>query len=315
MNVEPGAGCDQSGPFQQDRISRSARRLPPHAAAPAASLQRSAGEGRVAFKRRGSATVLDEVYQSGSCRIRFPGADPGSPYEAVVLNTAGGLTDDDIFTMHARWGADTHAAVTTQAAERVYRSRGLPARAENRLEVADGATAFWLPQETIMFDGGRLSRRLEADIGGTGRLIACESVVFGRHAMGEAVREGFLLDAWRVRLAGRLVFADTLRLDGGVDDVLSHPATASRARAAASVICAGEKAAALLEPARGVVTALQSVAGCSVVGSVLLVRILAADGARLRGDLSAVLTRLMSAVSPDRDAPEDRARLPRLWNC
>ncbi len=285
------------------------------AVASTASLQRSVGEGRVSFKRRGSATVLDEVYQSGCCKIRFPGVDANLPYEAVLLNTAGGLTDGDVFNTLVSWGADTHAVVTTQAAERVYKSRGLPARVENRLNVADGATALWLPQETIMFDGGRLSRRLEADIEETGCLLACESVVFGRRAMGETVRAGFLLDAWRVRLGGRLVFADTLRLDGAVDEVLSRPAAASGAGAAASVICVGDKSAELLEPLRGVVKELQSVSGCSVIGPVLLTRILAADGAQLRRDLSRVLTHLMSAVSPDYGYREGAASLPRVWNC
>lgn len=287
----------------------------PDSMASAVPLQRSAGEGRVAFKRRGPATVLDEVYQSGCCKIRFPGVDPNAPYEAVLLNTAGGLTDDDVFSTDVSWGAETHAVITTQAAERVYKSRGVPARVENRLNVASGATALWLPQETILFEGGRLSRRLEADIDETGCLLACESIVFGRHAMGEVVRDGFLLDAWRVRLGGRLVFADTLRLDGTVDEILMRPAITSGARAVASVMCVRDDADELLQPLREVTSALRSTAGCSVLGSVLLTRILASDGAQLRRDLSNVLTHLMTAVSPDRGGREGAARLPRVWNC
>ncbi len=303
--------------FEPSRIGRGIASLDTDAdaVASATSLQRSVGEGRVAFKRRKSATVLDTVYQAGCCKIRFPGAEPGSPYEAVLLNTAGGLTDDDVFNTDVNWGADTHAVVTTQAAERVYKSRGVPARVENRLTVADGATALWLPQETIMFDGGRLSRRLEADIEQSGCLLACESVVFGRHAMGETVRDGFLLDVWRVRLGGRLVFADTLRLDGAVDETLSRPAVASGARAAASVICVRDDAAEMAEPLRAVVSGLRSTAGCSVVGPVLVTRILAADGAELRRDLMSVLSHLMAAVSPDQSSREGAVCLPRVWSC
>ena len=41
-----------------------------------------------------------------------------------------------------------------------------------------------------------------------------EAVVFGRAAMGEAMSEGLFADRWRVRRAGKLVFADSARLDG-----------------------------------------------------------------------------------------------------
>ena len=45
------------------------------------------------------------------------------------------------------------------AAERIYRSRREAASLSSRLVVEDGAQACWLPQETIVFEGGRLSRR------------------------------------------------------------------------------------------------------------------------------------------------------------
>ena len=50
---------------------------------------------------------------------------------------------------------------------------------------------LWLPQETILFDRARLSRRIDVDLSsdaaGNGR-----SIVFGRSAMGEVVHEGSL---------------------------------------------------------------------------------------------------------------------------
>ena len=278
-------------------------------------LQRSAGEGSITFKCCNADTVLDDVRQSGCCKIRFPAIEPGLPFEAVLLNTAGGLTDDDVLRANVHWGPDTCALITTQAAERVYKSRDVPARVENRLGVARAAMAFWLPQETILFDGGRLSRRLEADIDEAGCLLACESTVFGRHAMGEAVNHGFLLDSWRVRMGGRLVFADSLRLDGAVDKILTRPATASGAGAAASVICVRRDVAGMLEPLRDVVSAFRSTAGCSVLGPVLVTRILAPDGAQLRKDLSRVLLHLITVISTGDGRLERRACLPRVWNC
>ena len=39
-------------------------------------------------------------------------------------------------------------------------------------------------------------------------LLAVESIVLGRTAMGETAHDVVLTDAWRIRRGGRLVFAD-----------------------------------------------------------------------------------------------------------
>ena len=54
------------------------------------------------------------------------------------------------------------------------------------------------------------------------------SLIFGRAAMGEDVRRGSCRDAWRVRRDGKLVFADTLRVDGAIADALDRPRDARR---------------------------------------------------------------------------------------
>ena len=85
-----------------------------------------------------------------------------------------------------------------------------------KLDVGAGAQLAWLPQETILFDRARLSRRIDVDLAEGASLLLAEAVVFGRAAMGEAMSEGLFADRWRVRRAGRLVFADSARLDGDV---------------------------------------------------------------------------------------------------
>ncbi len=47
-------------------------------------------------------------------------------------------------------------------------------------------------------------------------MLLCEAVVFGRAAMGEAVEQGALIDRWRLRRDGKLVFAENVRLDGAI---------------------------------------------------------------------------------------------------
>ena len=61
---------------------------------------------------------------------------------------------------------------------------------------------------------------MSADVAGSGRLLAVESLVFGRTAMGERYDSGTLHDAWRIRCDERLMWADTLRL--GRFTILGH---------------------------------------------------------------------------------------------
>ena len=54
-------------------------------------------------------------------------------------------------------------SATTPSAERIYRSDGPAAMITTRLVLKPRAQLFWLPQETLMFEGARLERRLEID--------------------------------------------------------------------------------------------------------------------------------------------------------
>lgn len=281
---------------------------------PITRLQRSFGEAKVAFKTRGGKTVLSDVEQSGCCKVRFPTPEPGAASEAVLINTAGGLTDGDHVSTSIRWGADTCASITTQAAERIYRSRGQQATITNTILAEDGATALWLPQETILFDGGRFVRRLDASVAEGARLLACESTIFGRTAMGETVGSGELFDSWRIRYGGKLVFADGLRLVGDIDQRLGQPALANGAKAIASVVCVDAQAESLVEPVRAALEQRSCVTGCSVIGPVLVVRLLGVTGCELRRDQTALLEMLLERLG---SAGEDRARaaMPRAWSC
>ena len=57
-----------------------------------------------------------------------------------------------------------------------------------------------------------------------------EAVVFGRSAMGEAVEQGAFTDRWRVRRDGRLIFAETVRLDGAIARMLARAGGGRRRR-------------------------------------------------------------------------------------
>ena len=284
---------------------------------PRPALQRSVGVARVGFKRRGADTVLADLHQSGCAKLRLPRRATGRPAEAVVINTAGGLTDGDRFDVAAAWEPGAAATVTTQAAERVYRSRGGDADIANRLEVAAGAAALWLPQETILFDGGRFARTLDINLADdSAALFACESLVFGRGAMGETVAGGGVYDAWRLRIGGRLVFADGFALtdvDATLQSQLDRPAVAGGARALATAVLVAPGAREQVDLLRDALSRCSVHAGVSDAGRAIVVRALASDPADLRRALNSLLDAITSGWG--KRGPFSRFARPRVFDC
>lgn len=258
-------------------------------------LQRARGIVRVAAKRRGAATVLDRLYQSGSAKARVP---KGSGFEVVLLNTAGGVTGGDVFENAVDAATGTTVTVTTQTAERIYRSTGADGRVTNTLTIGDGARLDWLPQETILFDRARLRRTLNVEMAQNATLLAVEPLVLGRAAMGEVVSQGFLGDQWRVRRGGRLVYADALRLGGDIAALTAGPATLNGAIACASLLWVSPDAEDRIDPVR---STLGEDGAASAWNGFLAARIVARDGTALR-------RALIRAVSCLRAGP-----LPRVW--
>lgn len=169
---------------------------------------------------------LKRFYQSGSAKIFIP-KTYAKTTEAVLVNTAGGLTGGDIFDAKLRADGDTHLTVSTQTAERVYCALG-PQAAKITIDIDLGgkASLHWLPQETILFDGAGFSRHLKVEMDDAASFLASEMMVFGRTAMHETVRQGNISDQWRISRDGRLIHAEALRLDGHIDEKLLQPASA-----------------------------------------------------------------------------------------
>ena len=257
---------------------------------------RAEGEGRVSSKLRAGRSRLDGLYQRGSAKCLLPTVYEGTALDAVLLNTAGGLTGGDRFDWAAEAGEGSHLVTTTQTAERVYRAQPheAPARVRTHLRAGPGATLEWLPQETILFDGGALDRRLEIDLAPDATFIGVEPLILGRAAMGETVREARFRDAWRLRIDGRLVWADGLRLEGRIDEIAALPASFGGRLCAATAVVAGPGAEGAMLSARNLLPrspepGASALGAASRVNGVAVVRILARDGRALRGILAPLL--------------------------
>ncbi|MFZ2159644.1 MAG: urease accessory protein UreD [Bradyrhizobium sp.] len=240
-----------------------------------------------------------QLHESGSLRVRFPSPEADG-LSAVFVNTAGGIAGGDRFDIDIAAGEGSRLAVTTAAAEKIYRAAGPAAQVNIALKAAAGAHLAWLPQETILFDRARVSRRIDIDLAEGASLLLCEIVVFGRTAMGERMQSGEFVDRWRMRRGGRLVFAENIRLDGDIGEKLARPAVVKGGVAiGTALIVPGDEA--LVERIREATNSFGGEVGISSWNGFAMARFCAQDAAKLRADMMAVLGRASGPA------------LPRLW--
>ena len=255
---------------------------------------RSIGAMTLSTKARGGQSAIKGFRTSGALKVAFPRRQDA--VEGIVLNTSGGLTGGDRFDLSASAGEGSHLILTTQAAERAYRSAQGRARVHTRLSVSDKAVLHWLPQETILFDGAALDRRLDVEIAASGEAVIVEPLVFGRRAMGETLITGNFGDRIAITRAGQRLYWDRLALTGDITARLQNPAVANGMTALASAYYVGPRAEALLPGARRL---LPDTGGASLVAPHLLaIRLLAEDSYLLRQGLVPVLEHLSQTTLP-----------------
>ncbi|WP_337267691.1 urease accessory protein UreD [Oryzifoliimicrobium ureilyticus] len=262
--------------------------------------QRAEGRGHLAVKARDGQSRIDELYQEGAAKIRLPATFDGS-MEAVIINTAGGLTGGDQMTWSVEAGPGTRVDVTTQACEKIYKASAGTAEISTLLKVGAGARLDWLPQETILFERASLARRLEVDLDETAEFLAVEAVLLGRKAMGERMNNGLFRDRWRVRRNGRLIHAEELKLNGEIG-ILSDLAPVLGGKVAfATVLYAGHLAEAYLERIRPLIEG--HAAGASAWNDKFVLRLTAEDGFALRKILIPLISLLRNG-----------APVPKVWS-
>jgi urease accessory protein len=270
------------------------------------ALQRARGQVSVGFRRaKDGRTRVADLFQEGSLKVRLPRPRCDREADLVMMNIAGGLTGGDRLSVEITMGEGACATVTTPACECVYRSIEGEAFIEQRLQVGRGARLDWIPQETILFDRSRMRRRLDVQLEADAEITLAEAVLFGRTAMGETVNCGSFLDLWTIRRGDRLLFADAIRIAEPFNAITACPTTLGGRAAMASLVHVGQALDLKRDALRaGFESSEEALAGASVVGDVLVAKIVAPGGLALR-----------RALIPALAALREPRPLPRLWSC
>lgn len=270
-------------------------------------MQRTRGTGRLSVRHMDGRSRLGRLYQEGAAKIRLPQTHNGPALDAVLINTAGGLTNGDRFNWTIDIGPNARTILTTQACEKIYRALTGSAEIDTKIRVGDGAALSWLPQETILFDRSALTRTLDIDLAADAGLLLIEPVIFGRQAMGESVRSAWFGDRWRIRRGGRLLHAEDLRLSGDIQALLARNSVTKGGIAMATLLFVHPDVGDLVDPLRRLLPAT----GCGIsvirssAGERLIIRAVAADGLALRRALVPVIDQCNQILTG--------TGLPKLW--
>lgn len=267
-----------------------------------AVMQRSHGVAMVEFALQNGRSCLRDLAQSGSAKAMLPRVWGAVP-EVVFLNTSGGLTGGDSLSYKMTVGRGAQITATTQTAERAYASAGGAAHVNVRAHVGQDGRLDWLPQETLVYEDAQLCRSTDIDLDAGASCLLVETMVLGRHAMGESVARAQILDRRNVHRMGRPVWTDALHLSPQILARASDPAILGDARAFSIIALIADGAQDHLTRIRAQLDENGVRGAASGWDGRLLIRLMAVDGWPLRRQIARVLTALRCT------------NLPRVWQC
>jgi urease accessory protein len=272
-------------------------------------LQRADGCGRVVLIGSENGTRIEDLFERSPIRIMFPRTGCRAVEEAVLINTAGGVAGGDRLECWVTALPGASIAVTSQAAEKVYRALHDPARVVTRLKAEESAKLAWLPQETIVFNWARLQRTTEIDLFSGAELLALEWLVLGRAAHGEVVVGGNITDSWRVKKDGRLTWADSFRITDEIFPHLNRRALLANCKAVATLVYFGPYLEKRLAFLREIVPCLGCNCAATLVSGLIVVRFAAEEPS----DLKLALRSLLQQFGPELGSGP--FQVPKMWSC
>lgn len=138
------------------------------------------GTIKLSFVSRNGRTVAKDTYRSGNSRISssIPTND-GTPYYFLIA-TGGGYTEGESYLQEIELEKDTHAVLTTQTPNYVYKSENMKlTRQKAKVDVGKNACLEFYIDETIPYKNAYYRQNTEISMGHGAKLILTDGLTSG----------------------------------------------------------------------------------------------------------------------------------------
>lgn len=261
-------------------------------------FQRSKGRVELGFSCQAHSNGLEHLYQAGCLKALIPKNYSEVP-DVILINTAGGITGGDELKIQAHIGERVNVCLTTQTAERVYKTCQGIGKIEVELDLKNSSKLDWIPQETILFDKSAIKRSIKVNMLEHSHLFMVESIILGRQAMNECVTSNLFIDRWEILRNSKPIYIESLKLSNANE--LSGLATLGKNKALATILYIAPDSEERLGQMRRLIVDSDVFGAATAWGGKMVVRLISECPRLLRLALIYIIT-------------EFRGRsLPRVW--
>lgn len=273
------------------------------------------GRLELGFRREGGRTLLSHKRHQGPLMVQKPFyPEANGCCHVYLVHPPGGVVGGDTLELEVRVGERAHALITTPSATKLYRTTGASASISQRLVVERGATAEWLPQETIAFDGSVAALTTHVELAKGASFVGMDVLCLGRPAAGEHFEQGRLKQRLELRQEGQRLLVEQLRLAGGGPELRQAWGLSGHTTLGTLVAVSGhtpeawaKRAPELVQRLRDALAPVEGLAAVTHVAGAIVCRFLG-DGSR---PAHAVLRRAWELIRPE--LTQSPAVAPRIW--
>lgn len=167
------------------------------------------------FKFDGQRTIMNHRKHHGPVRVqKMLWPEKTGVCHAIIVHPPAGIAGGDHLTFQVSTERKAHAVVTTPGAGKWYKTNGKQAFQHIYLNIANGSTLEWLPQETMLFDAAYAQSETIIHLDQTASFMGWDMLVLGRQARLETFEQGCYANRFKLYRNQKLLVADTLRFKG-----------------------------------------------------------------------------------------------------
>lgn len=251
--------------------------------------------------------MLSSRNHFGPLTVQKPFYPEPSVCHTYLLHPPGGIVPGDHLSLQVNLEKGAEALLTTPAAGKFYRCDQRHSSLVQQLNLKDGASLEWLPQETIAFAGCDSEIVTRVELGYDARLFAWDMVCLGRPASGERFSHGRLRQRFEIWRQGRPLLLERALYSGGSDAL--NRCWGMQGYAVTGTLIANHADETVLQRVRGMSSVdAECTLAVTLIDEILVCRCLAKNAETARN----AFIRIWSELRPrllKREAIE-----PRIWN-